>query len=148
MSTLTVFVAGVPAPQGSKRYLGNGVLVESSKRVAPWRADIRQAAEKAITGGAHADLWNGPVSVVLSFAMPRPKHHYRTGRHADELRDHAPLVHTNTPDMDKLERAVLDAFTGIVWEDDKRVVEKHTTKTYANYEQHPGVVITVQAVTP
>src|SRR5690606_30582546 len=50
---ITFFVAGTPAPQGSKRYLGNrggkGITVESSERVAPWRADIRAEAQRVIS---------------------------------------------------------------------------------------------------
>ena len=35
------------APQGSKRHLGNGVLVESSKRVKPFRSDLQGVAIEA-----------------------------------------------------------------------------------------------------
>lgn len=35
MSTTTIIVHGIPAPQGSKRHVGNGVLLESSKMVKP-----------------------------------------------------------------------------------------------------------------
>ena len=35
------------APQGSKRHLGNGVLVESSKRVKPFRTDLQGVAIEA-----------------------------------------------------------------------------------------------------
>ena len=37
-------VRGVPAPQGSKRHIGNGILIENSKKVKPWRQDVRAAA--------------------------------------------------------------------------------------------------------
>ena len=40
--SLTVY--GVAAPQGSKRHVGNGVMIESSNRVRPWRQDVRFAA--------------------------------------------------------------------------------------------------------
>lgn len=63
-------VAGVPAPQGSKRgYVANGraILVESSAKVKPWRADVRQAAEDA----HHGPPLLGPVVVWLRFRMPR-----------------------------------------------------------------------------
>lgn len=29
-------VIGLPAPQGSKKHVGHGVMVESSKKVKPW----------------------------------------------------------------------------------------------------------------
>jgi len=37
-------VWGIAAPQGSKRHVGNGVMLESSDRVRPWRQDVRFAA--------------------------------------------------------------------------------------------------------
>lgn len=33
-------VFGLPAPQGSKRHVGEGRMVESSKRVKPWRRQV------------------------------------------------------------------------------------------------------------
>ena len=41
MSELVVVVYGVPAPQGSKRHVGHGILVESSKKLRPWRDAVR-----------------------------------------------------------------------------------------------------------
>ena len=77
---ISFFVPGIPAPQGSKRYLGPGRVVESSKRVAPWRADIRAAAEGLIKADTSRHLWENPVAVTLEFFLPRPKGHYGTGR--------------------------------------------------------------------
>ena len=44
MSSFSVIVYGTAAPQGSKRHVGNGVMLESSKRLRPWRQDVRFAA--------------------------------------------------------------------------------------------------------
>jgi crossover junction endodeoxyribonuclease RusA len=163
--SLSFRVDGIPAPQGSKRYLGNGGMVESSKRVAPWRADIRTAAEQALNGagrvhcrvgdagfwrgsvGGHHELWDAPLSVTLGFDFPRPKSHYRTGRNADQLRNQAPHEHTGKPDLDKLTRAVLDALTGVVWADDAHVTQLHAAKGWAD-DHHPGVQISIWPVTP
>jgi Holliday junction resolvase RusA-like endonuclease len=41
---LIVTVHGNPAPQGSKRHVGGGVMVEMSKAVKPWREAIKHAA--------------------------------------------------------------------------------------------------------
>ena len=41
-------VIGTPAAQGSKRHLGNGVLVEQSKNVTPWRNTVAAAAHQAL----------------------------------------------------------------------------------------------------
>lgn len=150
MSGLTFTVHGLPAAQGSKRYLGvkggKGITVESSKRVAPWRADVRDAALTALDDARLADyagavdLWDAALSVNITFNMPRPKSHYRTGRNAHLLRDGAPTRPAGRPDVDKLTRAILDALSGIVWRDDSQVVDITASKLYGD----PGAVITVQ----
>lgn len=133
MSSVTFTVRGFPAPQGSKRaivnrYSGKAALIESSKRVKPWRADVREAAITAM--GDPMFMLRGPLYVELEFRLPRPKGHYRTGIHAGELKPSAPEHLAGKPDIDKLARAVLDAITGIVWTDDAQVTQLHAVKRY------------------
>lgn len=148
MTALSFTVAGTPAPQGSKRYLGRangkGVMVESSKKVAPWRADVRSAAEQAMDGRDWSHLWDSPLFVRVHFRFDRPKSHYRTGRNAHLLRDAAPDRPAGRPDVDKLTRAVLDALTGTVWRDDSQIVSLWVSKVYGN----PGARIFVMEPTP
>ena len=49
---------------------------------------------------------------------------------------------TKSPDLDKLERAVLDALTAVVWVDDSQVAEVDKRKVYAD-DMPPGVNVTV-----
>ena len=95
---LEAFVPGLPAPQGSKRHVGRGIMVESSKALAPWREDVRQGV-RAVLGDA--DPIDGPCIVRLTFWLPRPKSHPRTRRTLPDTR----------PDLDKLARGVCDALT-------------------------------------
>ena len=136
---LDFFVPGDPAPQGSKRYLGDGRMAESSKRVAPWRADIRAVAE-AMMEPRHEALWAAPVYVQLDFYLSRPKSHYGTGRNAQKIKESAPKW-PGRPDVDKLARAVLDALTGLVIADDSTVVELLASKAYG---RRPGVAVLVE----
>ena len=137
MTERALFVPGAPAPQGSKRHVGNGVMVESSKRLRPWRGTVTGAIVDA--GWQHDPILAGPVRVTLTFAMPRPKHHYGTGRNAGVLRAAAPVWHEGRGDADKLARAVLDALTdsGAI-RDDGQVAWLTVSKVYA---QQPGVSI-------
>lgn len=144
------FVAGSPAPQGSKRavrnkHTGQIQQVESSKRLKPWRADIRAAAEQALSGDpdAHLPLWEEPLIVTLDFYVRRPKGHYGTGRNAGRLKESAPVHPTVIPDLDKLARGVFDSLTGVVWADDKSVVALDAGKAYAD-ERRPGVLVRVE----
>ena len=126
-------VRGVPAPQGSKRpvILGKGAnrrigMVESSAKVAPWRAAVRAVAELRF-----AAPLAGPVSVVLLFWMPRPQ------------RPQDPDYPVVMPDLDKLVRSTLDGLAeGRAFSNDSQVCSIVTTKAYGP----PGCHITVQAM--
>ena len=151
MSTVMFHVPGIPKPQGSKRHVGGGRLVESSPGLQAWRRAVRFAATQMFT---HTKPFTGPVGVALNFRLPRPKSHYRTGRFAGRLRKAAPMLVTTRPDIDKLARAVLDALTGPCYLDDNQVASLQATKKYVDLssprapEQVPGVMIYVTPLCP
>jgi Holliday junction resolvase RusA-like endonuclease len=91
---------GVPAPQGSKRYVGNGRMIESSKALKPWRELIIADAKQQ---GVPAPI-DRPVGVALVFCFPRPKAHFTTN---GQIKANAPKYKTTRPDLDKCVRAVL-----------------------------------------
>lgn len=139
MSPVVVFVPGKPAPQGSKSYKGHRggvpILAESSKAVAPWRADIREHLLARHTG---AQLL-GPLRVDLAFVMPRPT--------SAPKRSTPPAI--KRPDLDKLARAVLDAVGSAgVWHDDSQVVQLHASKRIAEIGEPSGVAITIGEIEP
>ena len=120
--TFRVTVHGTPAPQGSKRHVGHGVMVESSKRLPAWRSLVTDAAWAA-RAGAPAIL--GPVRLTVTFGFRRPKSHFGTGRNAGVLLPAAPPHPTgrNIGDLSKHIRAIEDALTDAgVWHDDDQVV--------------------------
>ena len=136
MTLVQVFVPGKPAPQGSKRYLGvkggKGITVESSKAVAPWRADVRDVVIGHMND-RHADCPMWPrgegLDVELNFVMPRP---------ASAPKKATPAA-TKRPDVDKLARAVLDALSSAgVWADDSQVTRLVASKRIAQIGERPG----------
>ncbi|NUO96782.1 MAG: RusA family crossover junction endodeoxyribonuclease [Nonomuraea sp.] len=144
MSRLAFTVNGIPGAQGSKRHLGNGVLLESSKKVKPWRSDVKAAAEAALIA---SDTWDhcnpSAVDVTVTFLFQRPKSHYRTGARADQLRDDAPYYVTSRAagDLDKLLRSSLDALTAAgVIADDSLVVTIIANKRYTRRNERPGAL--------
>lgn len=142
---LTFFVPGVAKPAGSKRgfyapKLGRVLIVDDCKKSRDWKGDVKYAAMQAMAGRApvaHA------VMLTVSFAMPRPKSHYRTGRHAGSLRPDAPKWCTTKPDATKLLRCVEDAMTGVVWRDDAQVCFQIVEK---KYDENPGAAIDVEPI--
>lgn len=127
----TGFIPGRPAPQGSKRHVGNGRMVEMSKAVGPWRTLVATHV---------ARLWKwapvlGPVRVRLEFVLPRP---------ASAPKRSTPAA-VKRPDLDKLQRAVFDALTAVCWRDDSQVVQVSASKRIAELDEQPGLNLTVSA---
>lgn len=127
--SIEVFVHGRPAPQGSKRHVGHGRLIESSPHLALWRRRVALVCQESTDG-----LTPPPVGVSLRFVLPRPQ---RTAQGASP-----PAV--KRPDVDKLARAVLDALTGVYFRDDSEVTDLHATKRIAEPGEPTGVHIEVR----
>jgi Holliday junction resolvase RusA-like endonuclease len=143
--TLEFFVAGLPITQGSKRaftnkYTGRAVLVEDAEKLKPWRWSVGVTAAQAM---AKRPFIQGPVRIRLQFLFPRPKSHYGTGRNHNVLKASAPSWPTGKPDLDKLQRAVFDALTHVVWADDSQVTEVFAMK---RYNPEPGVLVGIEEV--
>jgi crossover junction endodeoxyribonuclease RusA len=78
----------------------------------------------------------------IRFFFPRPKSHYRTGKNAGILKDTAPIAFTSKPDIDNLQKAVMDALmiVGLI-KDDSQVVEIVAAKSYA---EKPGAQVEIR----
>jgi len=134
--SLTLRVLGTPAPQGSKRHVGKGILVESSKAVGPWREAIVSAAIREDIAGTALD---GPLSLSATFWLPRPAGH--SGKRG--LLPSAPTRPHRKPDLDKLLRSTMDGIVqaGLI-ADDARIVQINAAKHYADWMgTPPGALI-------
>jgi Holliday junction resolvase RusA-like endonuclease len=146
VAEIRFFVAGVPAPGGSKRPVrlggkadGKIVLIDDARGNGPWRERVALAARQAYAGPPLA----GPLAVEFAFVVARPKGHYGSGRNAQAVRPTAPQYPTGRPDTTKLIRSCEDACTGIVWGDDAQIVRQFAAKDYGDT---PGVEITVRTL--
>lgn len=130
----TVF--GKPQPAGSKRGFvnprtGGVIITDANKNAKSWQQEVASAAimTKSLIP-FDEPIETGPLSLVLSFFVTRPKGHYGTGRNKGRVRDSAPGLPAVKPDLTKLVRAVEDALTGVVWRDDAQIVFQTVGKFY------------------
>jgi len=139
---LEVVAYGTPGPQGSKKaYARKGsrkiTLVESSKKVKPWRRAVADAA-RLVAGDTFAPL-SGPLVGSIVFSLARPKGVSLARR---------PLPWTR-PDLSKLLRSTEDALdtdAGVI-EDDARIVEYlRLAKVYAGDPSDPDALMQPGAV--
>lgn len=114
---ISYWIDGEPAPQGSKTgFIKNGrvVMVESSKKVKPWRQAVATQTQAKITSALQ-----NPVEIALVFHLPKPKTVTRKW----------PAV---KPDLDKLIRSTFDGLkTGGLYTDDALVIAVSASKQYA-----------------
>ena len=122
-------ILGRQYPAGSKRAFvpkggARAIVVDASgSNGKAWRTDVRDACRAAYSGPQLTEA----LRLDLVFIRQRPKCHYGRG---DALRPGAPRHPTVMPDLTKLVRAVEDALTGLLWRDDKQVVQAVTAKRY------------------
>jgi Holliday junction resolvase RusA-like endonuclease len=120
-------------------------MVESSKRVAPWRDSVAAAAADEARRRGWTPL--RAVDVTVTFMFRRPKSHYGSGRNASTLKPFAPRWHSTKPDLDKLLRSTFDALTtsGVIT-DDSRIVCVQAYKLYVEAGCPTGASITLTPV--
>lgn len=133
---------GIPVCQGSvspiayRRKNGKlGVNVFQKPELLAWRETVAEGARKSLNGRTDIPFPKGtPVEVIIYFYLPRPKtnkNKFPVGR---------------VGDIDKLERAMLDAFTGILYDDDSQVVALKGIKVYVREGEQPGVQFSARKI--
>ena len=141
--SFTFTVLGKAAPQGSKRHVGRGVMVESSKRCKPWRQDVRHTAIDLLPDEWHANM-DSAMHLSAVFVFPRPKAHFKAN---GQLKPNAPSqCKGRVGDISKLVRAVEDALTGVVYSDDAQIVSLSAQRRFANGSEQPSAIITIIAI--
>jgi Holliday junction resolvase RusA-like endonuclease len=125
---------------GSVVTSANGRVVMSSytpEKTEAYENRVAAAAYEAMAGIAP---WASPVAIDLTIGVAVPASWSEKKRRAC----YAQLIGaTKKPDMDNIEKAVIDGMNAIVFDDDCRVVQKSTLKQYA---AKPGVAVKVRVL--
>lgn len=141
--TLSFFVPGLPRTKGSAKAFivqGKARITNDNTKAKPWQHAIAWEAQCRRGGKTSTPPTTGPVELFLRYFLPRPKSHFKKD---GTVRSAAPSRPTTKPDVDKMERIVLDALTGIVYLDDAQVVAVHHSKHYAGEIHGVGIAIEV-----
>ena len=129
----SILVLGTPVPQGSAKAFVRGkhaVVTHDNAATEPWRDSVKNAA-RAKVGPEIYYLRPAAVHLAVEFVMPR--------RASAPKRSTPP--HTRRPDLDKLLRALGDALTGVVYEDDSQVTGIDACKREAEIGEMPKASI-------
>lgn len=110
----------------------------ASKKTKPWMAVVSAYAKEAYS----ESLLIGAIKITLNFAKLRPKNHYKSNGELNPKKARKyPIV---KPDGGKMQRAVEDALTGIIWRDDSQVALWIGSKVYV--DRDPGVLISIEEI--
>ena len=145
--TVDIMVYGVPRPKGNKsigsnRTTGRAMLIErNDASVKMWHGLVAEAAKDAMAAQRALMFVKRPLHVSITFWFARPGGHFvvKTGA----VKASAPSRPAVKPDLSKIIRATEDALTGVVFDDDARIVSLLASKEYAAPGTPPGAYIRV-----
>ncbi len=122
---LAFTVIGKPVPQGRPRKsFAGGIFSPTTEH----KERVVAAAHKLKLEGNYFDT---AVAVNIAYYFNRPKGHYGTGKNAGVLKASAPKYHIKRPDLDNLDKAILDGISdGALWKDDCIVILLVSSKHY------------------
>ena len=116
--------------KGRPRFARQGTFVKTytDAKTLTYEKSIQTYAKKAM--GSTSPLI-GAVAAYLHIGIPIPPSYSKTRQKACIEGLERP---TKKPDIDNIVKAVLDGMNGIVYLDDKQVVDLHLTKVYSETE--------------
>lgn len=115
-------IPGKPVPKGRPRTTRNGVTY-TPKKTKDYEAFV---AASFLEAGGHRYLDGELLNVDLRFYFKVPKSYTKKQKAA--LLNNPYYGHR--PDLDNLEKAILDGLNGVAFADDSQVVEMHSAKCY------------------
>ena len=130
---IELYVQGRAATAGSLTWYGGGKVTHSSKRTKTWEDWVRWTFIQS--GYNRMCLMTGPLRADLVFCFKRPKGHYKkNGELSKKGIEYSYPSWKGRYDIDKLCRAVLDALTGYVYEDDGQIMQIKAYKLWYDSE--------------
>lgn len=132
---ILIYIYGTPIGQPRAKatvVAGHARMYTPRHPVSEFKAAIRQQA-----GPLFAAPLEGPVSISIVAVFPRPKSRIW------KTRPMPAEPHTSKPDLDNIEKAVMDALTGIAYRDDSQVSRKISEKRMAAGDESPRTEVIV-----
>ncbi len=124
-----LFVDDAPVGKGRPRFTRTGRC---------YTPKATRQAENRVRWAGHQHqgaLITGPMGVLVLAVFPIPKSWSKKKRQEAEAGRVRPAV---KPDFDNVAKLYCDALNGLMWEDDKQIVDGRCIKVYG---QQPGVLV-------
>lgn len=133
-------IPGPAVPQGRPIFTirGGRRWAVDPPRSREYKAKVRVYAQK----DGRMEPIAGPVILRIQEYRAIPKSWNKSKQAAARSQC---LLPTTRPDMDNIEKSVMDALNGIAWNDDAQVVQKFAMKVYSD---DPRVVVEIEEAAP
>lgn len=141
MNSLSFTVPAVPVAQPrakassfgghTRMYTPTKTASGKTHPIAAFKACVQLAFRQACSLSPH----DGPLRLSMIFVLPRPQKLQKKSSPADRI------PHTVKPDADNLQKSVMDALSGLLFQDDRQVYSVMAWKWYAAKDEQPQVLI-------
>lgn len=120
-------IPGTPVGKGRPKFArrGNFVKTYTPEKTASYENLVKLFASQAMAGAPAID---GPVMVELALRVTPPAS-WSAKKQAQAISGE--ILPTTKPDVDNVVKGIADACNGIVWLDDKQIVDLTVRKRYA-----------------
>ena len=111
-----------PKPQQRHRHRGKYNYDPSAKSKKEFLLLSKQYAPKSPT--------TKNIELYIIFCYKRPRSHDISKNKILKLKPDAPMYRASTPDLDNLEKFVMDSYQGVFYKDDAQIVRLSSEKVY------------------
>lgn len=130
MPTIQIVIPGIPHAQ--KRHRSRVVNTPGRSFVQTYKSADQRVAEKTFRSWLFKSkpekLIVGPVSLSFTCYFPIPKSWPKKLQERKLTIEN--MQHTSRPDLDNLEKHIMDCMTGVFWVDDRQVFRVEKEKFY------------------
>tara|TARA_R110002110_G_scaffold136051_1_gene320644 strand:- start:80 stop:523 length:444 start_codon:yes stop_codon:yes gene_type:complete len=139
-NSITFYINGKPRPQQRHK--------TSFKNGRMWNYDPskKEKAQFSIIAKTYAPKYplNGPITMEVVCAFPRPKSHYGTGKNEGKLKEKAAPDFFQKPDLDNCLKFVMDALQiNSIWYKDDCIINKATIDKIWADDCEPGTYVKI-----
>ena len=126
MTQVKLTILGQPQAKKRHRMTKTGHSYNPQSEV---EAAIRWEMRQQLVGH---EPFSGPCRLTIEATFLRPKSHFGSGRNAGRVKANAPRHHTVKPDCDNITKIYADCLNGLVFKDDRQIVEATCVKQYGD----------------
>ena len=133
---LKLTIPGEPRPKGRPRFVRQTGRTYTPKSTTSYENLVRYAFTEAYPDWIPTEA---PIELHLRFTFTPPQ---SWSKKKKEQALNKNIRKKSKPDLDNLEKAVMDALNHVAWADDSQIYVKYTSKEYSERAEAKIVIIT------